>query len=185
MKTKKLPYGTKGNRIRELLTIAPDKSDKEIARAVKCTTGYVKLIRQKEYESELKGLEAEGLIARVTMPLDSTLEVKGALHKITSGTGRVNPNRDDDELNDLLGARGSTYGSFMQSANIAIRLKSVMHNAIAHEDLHLMPDQMLALDMIAVKISRILTGNAGHRDSWLDIAGYAKLVADRLGGTSR
>ena len=89
---------------------------------------------------------------------------------------------DANEVDTVLDAREAQYGSFMQSANLAIRLKGTMHNAIAQQDLHLMPDQILALDMIAVKISRILSGNPSHRDSWLDIAGYAKLVADRLGG---
>ena len=60
-----------------------------------------------------------------------------------------------------------------------------MHNAIAQKDLHLAPDQMLALDMIAVKISRILSGNPSHKDSWVDIAGYAKLISDRLEGNVR
>jgi transposase len=85
----------------------------------------------------------------------------------------------------ILDKRAEQYGSFMASANVAIRLKGVMHNAIAQQDLHLAPDQLLSLDMIAVKISRILTGNPSHLDSWLDIAGYAKLVADRLEGKVR
>ena len=34
--------------------------------------------------------------------------------------------------------------------------------------------------MIAVKISRILTGDPSHADNWHDIAGYATLVERRL-----
>ena len=94
-------------------------------------------------------------------------------------------NADEDPLGKLLDQRASQYGSFMASANVAIRLKGVMHNAIAQQDLHLAPDQLLALDMIAVKISRLLAGNPSHLDSWVDIAGYAKLVADRLQGNVR
>ena len=90
-----------------------------------------------------------------------------------------------ESMDALLQKREDQYGSFMFSANIAIRLKGVMHNAIAQKDLHLAPDQMLALDMIAVKISRILSGNPSHKDSWVDIAGYAKLVSDRLEGNVR
>lgn len=95
------------------------------------------------------------------------------------------PQPQKPEVDSILDARETQYGSFMQSANIAVRLKGIMHNAIAQQDLHLMPDQLLALDMIAVKISRILSGNPSHRDSWIDIAGYAQLVADRLGGKAR
>ena len=89
------------------------------------------------------------------------------------------------EVDTVLDTRADQYGSFMQGADIAIKIKSIMHNAVARNDMHMFPDQLLALDMIAVKISRIVNGNASHRDSWLDIAGYAKLVADRLGGVSR
>ena len=95
------------------------------------------------------------------------------------------PQPQKPEVDSILDARETQYGSFMQSANIAVRLKGIMHNAIAQQDLHLMPDQLLALDMIAVKISRILSGNPSYRDSWIDIAGYAQLVADRLGGKAR
>lgn len=37
-----------------------------------------------------------------------------------------------------------------------------------------------ALDMIAHKIGRILNGDHDYADSWDDIAGYARLVADRV-----
>ena len=95
------------------------------------------------------------------------------------------PEPEVSGVDKVLDAREDQYGSFMQGADIAVRIKGIMHNAIARKDMHLYPDQLLALDMIAVKISRIVNGNASHRDSWLDIAGYAKLVADRLGGISR
>ena len=34
--------------------------------------------------------------------------------------------------------------------------------------------------MICHKIGRIVNGDPDYADSWIDIAGYAKLVADRL-----
>jgi hypothetical protein len=39
--------------------------------------------------------------------------------------------------------------------------------------------------MIAHKIGRIVNGDPRYADSWVDIAGYAKLVADRLEGDKR
>jgi hypothetical protein len=89
------------------------------------------------------------------------------------------------ELNAILDARAQQYGSFMRSSDTAIKIKRVMHMTIAQGDAHLFPDQLQALDMIATKIARILTGNPSHIDSWVDIAGYAKLVADRLQGNVR
>jgi hypothetical protein len=41
------------------------------------------------------------------------------------------------------------------------------------------------LDMIFTKVGRILNGDSNHIDSWIDIAGYATLVADRLQGKTR
>ena len=122
-------------------------------------------------------------------------DIKKLTHELTLGRkGReaaASNGADDlramaqDSMDALLAKREDQYGSFMFGANIAIRLKGVMHNAIAQKDLHLAPDQMLALDMIAVKISRILSGNPSHKDSWVDIAGYAKLISDRLEGNVR
>jgi len=91
----------------------------------------------------------------------------------------------EEEVDKVLDERESQYGSYMQSSDTAIKIKSAMHNAIARNDLHLYPDQLMSLDMIAVKVSRIVNGNPAHRDSWLDIAGYAMLVADRLQGKTR
>lgn len=44
------------------------------------------------------------------------------------------------------------------------------------------PDQIECLEMIAHKVGRILNGDPHYHDSWLDVAGYATLVADRLQG---
>ena len=51
--------------------------------------------------------------------------------------------------------------------------------------LNLADDQREALEMIAHKIGRILNGDPDYDDSWVDIAGYAQLVADRLRGIER
>lgn len=88
-------------------------------------------------------------------------------------------------VDKVLDARADQYGTFMQSADTVIRIKSAMHNAVARNEVHLYPDQLQALDMIATKISRIVNGNPNHTDSWTDIAGYATLVADRLQGKAR
>lgn len=46
-------------------------------------------------------------------------------------------------------------------------------------------DQKEALEMIAHKLGRIANGDPDYADSWVDIAGYSKLVADRLEGVAR
>jgi hypothetical protein len=42
----------------------------------------------------------------------------------------------------------------------------------------LIPVHREALDMIALKLSRILSGQANFKDHWDDIAGYAKLGSE-------
>lgn len=95
------------------------------------------------------------------------------------------PEPEVSGVDKVLDTRAEQYGSFMQSADTVIRIKGIMHNAIARNEVHLYPDQLQALDMIATKISRIVNGNPNHTDSWTDIAGYATLVADRLQGKTR
>jgi hypothetical protein len=91
----------------------------------------------------------------------------------------------EEQIEKILDTRAEQYGVFIRSADVAIKLKQVIHNAMVREDTKLYPDQLQALDMIATKIGRILTGNSSHIDSWIDIAGYAKLVVDRLQGNAR
>jgi hypothetical protein len=91
----------------------------------------------------------------------------------------------EEQIEKILDKRAEQYGTFLRNADIAIKLKQVIHNAMVREDTQLYPDQLQALDMIVTKIGRILTGNPSHLDSWIDIAGYAKLVSDRLQGNAR
>ena len=95
------------------------------------------------------------------------------------------PEPEVSGVGKVLDARAEQYGSFMQSSDTTVRIKGIMHNAVARNEVHLYPDQLQALDMIATKISRIVHGNPNHLDSWIDIAGYATLVADRLQGKIR
>jgi hypothetical protein len=85
----------------------------------------------------------------------------------------------------LLTERGSRYGNFLDTARITQRLKNVAHQFAQQHDKTFDVDQAEALDMIFNKIGRILNGDPNYADSWIDIAGYAKLVADRLEGKVR
>lgn len=79
---------------------------------------------------------------------------------------------------EVLAERGKLYGSFTGNATISQNLKAVMWVQDNYLDLAL--DQQEALEMIAHKIARILNGDPNYVDNWIDIAGYAKLVSDRL-----
>lgn len=84
----------------------------------------------------------------------------------------------NDTIAATLAERGKRYGAFSDHAKISQLLKGVMQSRPAYQSLR--ADQREALEMIAHKIARILNGDPNYADSWVDIAGYAKLVADRL-----
>lgn len=79
---------------------------------------------------------------------------------------------------DILAERGQRYGDFDKHADITQSLKKAMASTPGWQ--RLAPDQREALEMNAHKIGRILNGDPDYVDSWEDIAGYAKLVANRL-----
>lgn len=162
MTIKKLPYGMKQARVRALLSAYPDKSDKEIAREVGCHETYILKLRRETYAQEFKSLEAEGLV-----------------------TPEPEPKPEAQGVDAILEERGSRYGPFITHAEITQKLKAVATEFIYERDRALAHDQQEALDMIFHKIGRIINGDPNYADSWVDIAGYAKLVADRLEGRMR
>jgi hypothetical protein len=91
----------------------------------------------------------------------------------------------EDEVDATLDARAVEYGKFIEGAEVIQMLKRVVQNALNNRDKTLAHDQAEAMDMIIHKIGRIVNGNPDVVDHWLDIAGYAKLVADRLEGRVR
>ena len=80
----------------------------------------------------------------------------------------------------ILAERGSRYGLFVDHAAITQELKNLIYRHADRMGKDFAPDQAEALDMICHKIGRIVNGDPNHYDSWADIAGYAKLVSDRL-----
>ena len=81
-------------------------------------------------------------------------------------------------IEQTLEDRGAKYGSFVGHARITQDIKHVYTTSPNWPILAY--DQRECLDMIAHKIGRILNGIPDFHDSWHDIIGYAKLVADRL-----
>lgn len=89
------------------------------------------------------------------------------------------------DIDATLTERGSRYGSFVGHAEVSRGFKTLLAQQLDKRGKKLSPDQEEALSMIFHKIGRIVNGDADYADSWVDIAGYAKLVADRLLGTVR
>jgi hypothetical protein len=81
-------------------------------------------------------------------------------------------------IDSTLAERGTRYGSFGEHARIAQNLKRAMADSPNWATLS--HDKREALEMVQHKIARILNGDPEYHDSWHDIAGYAKLVEDRI-----
>jgi len=84
------------------------------------------------------------------------------------------------DTNIILAERGARYGTFADNASTSQSLKRVMAQHLAKHNKELADDQWEAMEMIAHKLARIINGDPDYHDNWADIAGYAKLVSDRL-----
>lgn len=84
------------------------------------------------------------------------------------------------DISKILIERGERYGDFMSHASVTQNIKRILKDAIACNKRYFYTDQVEALEMIAHKIGRIVNGDPHYVDSWDDIAGYAKLVSDRI-----
>ena len=81
-------------------------------------------------------------------------------------------------LNETLEDRGAAYGSFSDMAKTAQELKAVL---VTGEMTFV---EQEAMELICTKLARLAHGNPHHRDSWLDIAGYAQLVVKEIDNES-
>lgn len=77
---------------------------------------------------------------------------------------------------EVLNDREKTHGSFNRNSYISQTIKSFLKEQDGWHSLH--PEHKEVLDMIALKISRILGGQSNFYDHWKDIAGYAKLAEE-------
>lgn len=77
------------------------------------------------------------------------------------------------DIDKLLDDRNKQHGDYKEMSRISQSIKEVLKTGYNWEKL---PDaHKEALEMTAVKIARILSGDSGVRDHWDDIAGYATL----------
>jgi hypothetical protein len=82
------------------------------------------------------------------------------------------------DIDTILKERRAQHGDFSDNARFAQKLKLFVRENVDQEKLSFV--QTEALEMILHKIARIMSGDANHKDHWDDIAGYARLVSERL-----
>ena len=78
----------------------------------------------------------------------------------------------------LLAERGKTHGEYTDHARCTQNIMRAMQSEKNWDSLS--DVQKESLHMFAHKMGRIATGNPDIHDHWDDIAGYAKLVSDRI-----
>lgn len=90
---------------------------------------------------------------------------------------------EKDKTQEILNQRGPVYGDFVNNAKMHRKLwDAIMHGLLlsGRTVSDLPPDTVTAADMIALKLSRLFTGDVNDLDGWDDIAGYARLIANRI-----
>lgn len=94
------------------------------------------------------------------------------------GIPDVVPKLETLSIEETLNQRGNQYGDFTEHARITQNIKVAMQDSPNWDKLP--PNMKESLEMIAHKVGRILNGNPHYHDSWHDMVGYAKLVADEV-----
>lgn len=151
------------DKIRAHLTKYPDDKVKDVALKFNVSVPYVYGLRSK-MRSEENEKDFQSIDDKVQTLLNTP--------KPASTT----------DVDATLAERGKRYGTFKGHAEVTYRLKNVLRNHAEMMGKSFAFDQAEALDMICHKLGRIVNGDPNYADSWIDIAGYAKLVADRLEG---
>lgn len=82
------------------------------------------------------------------------------------------------DITTITNDRAKTHGDYTDVAECAQVTKELWRSRAGYAKLSRV--QRETLDMLAHKIARVLSGNPDERDHWSDIAGYAKITADRV-----
>jgi len=157
------PKKTKADRIREYLAKNPNADVAKLAARFETAKPVIYKLR--------KDLQAK-------LPIELPQEAPVELTWTATGDGQGN-------IVATLTERGHRYGKFSGHAQVTQELKRVMSRHAAALNKTFTDSQWESLEMIAHKIGRIVNGDPDYADSWIDIAGYAKLVADELQGVER
>ena len=168
------PYAKRTLKVMEHFRKHPNAPVAEVAGKYNMAMSHAYKLRKQAKEQDLA---AQGWLPPGVLPVP---EVSRPI---------VNPEitmeSDGTSVDNVLNDRAKDYGKFIEGAEIMQMLKRLVHNYIEDRGTPLAFDQREAIDMIIHKMGRIINGNPDKVDHWVDIAGYAKLVADRLEGNAR
>jgi hypothetical protein len=152
-------------KVRRFIKRNPTMSTKDVATELGCRYGLAYAAKRKVLDTVKS--TTEGVLTKAAE----------SIFEFTKGRDRT-PVDIDVTLTD----RGVRYGMFGGQSFVAYTLKNTLRIHANKHNKAFSFDQAEALDMICTKLGRIVNGDPDYVDNWVDIAGYAKLVADRLQG---
>jgi len=164
------PKKTKADRIREYLAKNPNADVAKLAERFQTAKPVIYKLRKELLDKPIKFLQPVKESVAEASPVEMTWTASAD---------------DHGEIVATLTERGHRYGKFSGHAQVTQGIKRIMAEHARANDKTFTDSQWEALEMIAHKIGRIVNGDPDYADSWIDIAGYAKLVADELQGVER
>jgi hypothetical protein len=164
----------KGQKVYEFFRKNPSASASATAAKHKMSISNVYKMRARALE------DLRNFVAPEMLPMPGVIPgaTKSSWQKVVEEVESVS-------VDKTLNARAEMYGKFKDGAAL---MQSIKRELSAHAAKHgktFADDQWEALEMIVHKIGRIVNGDPDVTDHWVDIAGYATLIAERLEGNAR
>lgn len=79
-----------------------------------------------------------------------------------------------DPVNHVIDAREASHGPYREQAMFAQLLKGMLRR---HKNWEKLPgEQRESLEMVMLKVSRIMSGTGNEPDHWIDMSGYSMLI---------
>ena len=118
---------------------------------------------------------ADAALRRPVAVRDSQDHGQASNHAQSVGQSTRAP--DAGQTERLLEDRGTTHGSFENNARVSQYIKRAFRN---ESGWHSLTDvEREAMDMIALKFSRVLSGKSLEKQHWEDVVGYAQLALNQ------
>ena len=195
----------KSDKIREYFRAHPEAQVTKVAAKFKASKPMVYKLRKEVLDSMCEdpemvsmpepGTRRKVLVSSKAMALAAKLGLS-VKEYIEEGIKGGHFNYEDEEwqppeilpvpdVDKTLDARAQDYGTFKEGAALMQGIKRLLADHARRHDKLFADDQWEAIEMIVHKMARIVNGNPDKVDSWIDIAGYATLVSDRLQGNAR
>jgi uncharacterized heparinase superfamily protein len=113
------------------------------------------------------------------LPFADSLPTKRWLSDMSARAGTPEPARPPlTSIDELLAIHHKVNGEFSYAAEVAQYLKTLMHGSLNWE--RLTPVQREALEQLATRLARILSGDPDDKKNYVDIQIYARLVEKSL-----